>query len=196
MKELNSRLAHYIETSRYNESENKRLMQELQRIKEIVGKENDSIKNMYETELRQLRTLLDNSEQEKMKHILTTQTEKDSFNELLEMLKEFEELERELKEKIESKENDLLKCESEVSMLKRQNSKLLSERQREKNKIEKVRADLARVKAKAILNAQNNNLKRELSELHLEFDKMIIEKNTETEEIRNVMEKTLLNYRQ
>ncbi|XP_029655535.1 60 kDa neurofilament protein-like [Octopus sinensis] len=65
MRDLNARLAHYIEVSRYNDALNKNLVEEMENLKATGRRGSDSMKNMYETELEQLRRLLDEGEREK-----------------------------------------------------------------------------------------------------------------------------------
>ena len=65
MQDLNERFASYIEKVRFLEAQNKRLADELDKLKQKWGKETTAIKAMYQAELDEARRLLDESEKEK-----------------------------------------------------------------------------------------------------------------------------------
>ncbi len=65
MQDLNERFASYIEKVRFLEAQNRRLADELDRLKSKWGKETTAIKAMYQAELDEARRLLDDAEKEK-----------------------------------------------------------------------------------------------------------------------------------
>ncbi len=65
MQDLNERFASYIEKVRFLEAQNRKLADELDRLKSKWGKETTAIKAMYQAELDEARRLLDDAEKEK-----------------------------------------------------------------------------------------------------------------------------------
>ena len=65
MQDLNERFASYIEKVRFLEAQNRKLADELDKLKSKWGKETTAIKAMYQAELDEARRLLDDSEKEK-----------------------------------------------------------------------------------------------------------------------------------
>jgi len=62
---LNERFASYIEKVRFLEAQNRRLADELEKLKAKWGKETTHIKAMYEAELDAAKKLLEEAEKEK-----------------------------------------------------------------------------------------------------------------------------------
>lgn len=65
MQDLNERFASYIEKVRFLEAQNRRLADELEKLKSKWGKETSAIKAMYQAELDEARRLLDDAEKDK-----------------------------------------------------------------------------------------------------------------------------------
>lgn len=65
MQDLNERFASYIEKVRFLEAQNRKLADELEKLKQKWGKETTAIKAMYQAELDEARRLLDEAEKEK-----------------------------------------------------------------------------------------------------------------------------------
>jgi len=65
MQDLNERFAGYIEKVRFLEAQNRRLADELEKLKSKWGKETLQVKSMYQAELDEARRLLDDAEKEK-----------------------------------------------------------------------------------------------------------------------------------
>lgn len=64
-QDLNERFASYIEKVRFLEAQNRRLGDELEKLKAKWGKETTHIKAMYEAELDEAKRLLEEAEKEK-----------------------------------------------------------------------------------------------------------------------------------
>lgn len=67
LQNLNDRLANYIEQVRRLEQDNARLSQQIQTSQEIVTREVVSIKSLYEKELSDARSLVDETSKERAK---------------------------------------------------------------------------------------------------------------------------------
>ena len=65
MQDLNERFASYIEKVRFLEAQNRKLADELDKLKSRWGKETQAVKAMYQAELDEARKLLDDAEKEK-----------------------------------------------------------------------------------------------------------------------------------
>jgi intermediate filament protein if len=62
---LNERFASYLEKVRFLEAQNRKLADELEKLKSRWGKETTQIKAMYQAELDEARRLLDDAEKDK-----------------------------------------------------------------------------------------------------------------------------------
>jgi len=62
IRECNEKLGNYLERSRFYELQNKRLEKEIADLKENMGKESTRIKKMYETEIEEVKILLEKSQ--------------------------------------------------------------------------------------------------------------------------------------
>ncbi|KAL8608127.1 hypothetical protein ACOMHN_016582 [Nucella lapillus] len=65
LRDLNERFANYIEKVRFLEAQNRKLALELEDLKGKWGKETSAIKVVYETELREAREVLEDTNKEK-----------------------------------------------------------------------------------------------------------------------------------
>ena len=82
MQDLNERFASYIEKVRFLEAQNRRLADELEKLKQKWGKETEAIKAMYQAELDEARRLLDESEKEKARFQIRADSVEEQLNEL------------------------------------------------------------------------------------------------------------------
>ena len=82
MQDLNERFASYIEKVRFLEAQNRKLADELDKLKQKWGKETTAIKAMYQAELDEARRLLDDAEKEKAKHQLRCDSLEEEIAEL------------------------------------------------------------------------------------------------------------------
>lgn len=82
MQDLNERFASYIEKVRFLEAQNRRLADELEKLKSKWGKETTQVKAMFEAELDEARHLLDDAEKEKARMQIRVATLEEQVNEL------------------------------------------------------------------------------------------------------------------
>ena len=82
MQDLNERFASYIEKVRFLEAQNKKLADELEKLKANWGKETSAVKTMFETELKEARRLLDDGERDRAKLEVRNATLEDQVSEL------------------------------------------------------------------------------------------------------------------
>lgn len=82
MQDLNERFASYIEKVRFLEAQNKKLADELDKLKSSWGKETSAVKTMFQTELTEARRLLDDNERDKAKMELRNATLEDQVADL------------------------------------------------------------------------------------------------------------------
>src|SRR6218665_1840097 len=82
MQDLNERFASYIEKVRFLEAQNKRLVDELEKLKSKWGKETTQVKAMYQAELDEARRLLDDAEKEKARLEIRVASLEEIFQEL------------------------------------------------------------------------------------------------------------------
>lgn len=82
MQDLNERFASYIEKVRFLEAQNRRLADELEKLRAKWGKETTQVKAMYEAELDEARHLLDDAEKEKARLQIRVVTLEEQVSEL------------------------------------------------------------------------------------------------------------------
>lgn len=86
MQDLNERFASYIEKVRFLEAQNKKLADELEKLKSNWGKETSQVKIMFETELSEARRLLDDGERDRAKLEVRNATLEDQVSDLRDKL--------------------------------------------------------------------------------------------------------------
>ena len=80
---LNDRLAAYIDKVRSLEAENNRLSMQVRSTEEVVRREVTSVKTLYESELAELRKLLDDTAKEKARLQIEANKYKADYDDLL-----------------------------------------------------------------------------------------------------------------
>lgn len=80
---LNDRLAAYIDKVRSLEAENNRLALQVKSTEEVIRREVTSVKTLYESELSELRKLLDETAKEKARLQIEANKYKAEYDDLL-----------------------------------------------------------------------------------------------------------------
>uniref|UniRef100_A0A1I8GUV3 IF rod domain-containing protein n=1 Tax=Macrostomum lignano TaxID=282301 RepID=A0A1I8GUV3_9PLAT len=172
MQELNERFANYIEKVRFLEAQNKKLSNELQQLKDRWGKETERVKQTYETELAQLRKLLDDSEKQKAEaEVRISSSLEDQLNELQVLLDEANRQHQVDRETIDKLNQQLADYDGEISLLRRGRDQNQKEIKRLRDEVNRLRGDLD---AETLNHINAENEAQSLRE-QLEFMKQIHE---------------------
>jgi len=176
MRDLNERFASYIERVRFLEAQNRKLADELDKLKAKWGKETTAIKAMYQAELDEARRLLDDAEKEKARLQIRVSTLENEIEEFRQRLDDAKADLGAAREKIDSQNETLSTYESEINLLRRRVESLESERDKDKKEIarlqdllNKARTDLDN-ETLAHIDAEN---RRQTLEEELEFLKQV-----------------------
>lgn len=178
MQDLNERFASYIEKVRFLEAQNRRLGDELERLKAKWGKETTHIKVMYETELEAAKKLLEEAEKEKARLEQRVAALEEEIEELRRKLEETEKAVDEVRDKIDQQNSQLGDLESEINMLKRRIESLTADRDKDKRRIAQLQDALNRARIdldnETLLHIDAEN-RRQALEDELEFLKQVHE---------------------
>jgi predicted nucleic acid-binding Zn-ribbon protein len=165
--ELNDRFAGYVERVRFLEAQNKKLQLELNSLKGKWGQETKQIEKMYQIELDEARSVLNDTS--KTKDTIQVKLEKAEY-EFESLKKKYYDLEKYLnvdKERIKSLQDQIAANESEIGLLRRRLNDLQDEEKRYKQETQRVRNEIERV---------SNELENEMKQrLMLENDKQSLE---------------------
>nr|UFQ72716.1 intermediate filament b-like protein [Macrostomum spirale] len=178
MQELNERFASYIEKVRFLEAQNKKLSNELQQLKDRWGKETERVKQTYETELAQLRKLLDGSEKHKAEAEVRISSLEDQLNELQVLLDEANRQHQMDGDTIDKLNQQLADYDGEISLLRRRVATFDEERSRDQKEIKRLRDEVTRLRRDLDSETLNHiNAENEAQSLReqLEFMKQIHE---------------------
>jgi len=178
MQDLNERLANYIEKVRFLEAQNRRMADELEKLKKKWGHETGLIKAMYEAELSEARRLLDDAVKDKSRlEIRLTSTD-----EYIDELKA--RLEAALKDASDSRERadrniqQLSDYEGEIALLRRRLLSLEADRDKDKDLAKKLQNALNAARSdldnETLLHIDAENRRQTLEE-ELEFLKAVHE---------------------
>jgi len=178
MQDLNERFASYIEKVRFLEAQNRKLADELDKLKSKWGKETTAIKAMYQAELDEARRLLDDAEKEKARLEIRSTSLEEQIEELRLQLDDLKNARQQDRETIASQNQQLSEYEAEISVLRRRIEQLENDRERDKKEITRLTEALNRARVDldnetlAHIDAEN---RRQTLEEELEFLKQVHE---------------------
>jgi intermediate filament protein if len=178
MQDLNERFASYIEKVRFLEAQNRKLADELEKLKSKWGKETTAIKAMYQAELDEARRLLDEAEKEKAKLEIRCTSLEEQIDELQVQLEDMKHARIQDRETIERQNQQLSEYEAEINVLRRRIEQLENDREKDKKEIARLSEALNRARVDldnetlAHIDAEN---RRQTLEEELEFLKQVHE---------------------
>lgn len=178
MQDLNERFASYIEKVRFLEAQNRRLADELEKLKAKWGKETSAIKAMYQAELDEARRLLDDAEKEKARLEIRCASLEEQIEELRILVDELKQARIQDRETIERQNQQLSDYEAEINLLRRRIESLESDRERDKKEIARLTEALNRARIdldNETLNHIDAENRRQTLEEELEFLKQVHE---------------------
>lgn len=178
MRDLNERFASYIERVRFLEAQNRKLAEELDKLKSRWGKETTAIKAMYQAELDEARKLLDEAEKEKARLEIRNATLEELVEELRIKNIDQSKVIEEQREKIDQQNQTLSNYESEINLLQRRLESLENEREKDKKELSRLQDQLNKARIdldNETLNHIDAENKRQTLEEEMEFLKTVHE---------------------
>jgi len=176
MQDLNERFASYIEKVRFLEAQNKKLADELDKLKAKWGKETTQIKAMYEAELQQAKNLLDDCEKEKKRLEERVAALEEQIEELKQKLADATQQAADVRAKIDEQNHQLSDMEGEINLLRRRVEGLSTDRDKDKKQIAQLQDALNRARIdldnESLLHIDAENRRQTLEE-ELEFLKQV-----------------------
>nr|AAC46633.1 filarin [Haemopis marmorata] len=146
MQDLNERFAGYIEKVRFLEAQNKKLSDELDTLKSRWGKQTTVIKTMYQTDLDQIKRLLDDCEKETQRLQIQVASMEEKVDDLRRKLDEANPAVAESRDKLERQIHQISEIESEVHLLRLRSNLLDGDRRYSKAIITKLQENLNRAR--------------------------------------------------
>jgi len=178
MQDLNERFAGYIEKVRFLEAQNRRLADELEKLKSKWGKETTQIKAMYQAELDEARKLLDDAVKDKARLEIRVASLEEQLEEMSQRLNESRQALSDAREQIDKQNQQLSDYEAEIGLLRRRVEQLENDRDKDKKLIAQLQDSLNRARAdldnETLLHIDAENRRQTLEE-ELEFLKSIHE---------------------
>lgn len=178
MQDLNERFASYIEKVRFLEAQNRRLADELEKLKSKWGKETTQIKSMYQAELDEARKLLDDADKEKARLEIRVASMEEQFEETRIKLNEANQAVLYEREKVDRQNQQLSDYEAEINLLRRRLEQLEGDRDKDKKHIAQLQDALNRTRVdldnETLLHIDAENRRQTLEE-ELEFLKAVHE---------------------
>lgn len=176
MQDLNERFANYIEKVRFLEAQNRKLADELDKLKDKWGKETTQIKAMYETELSEAKRLLEDAEKEKARLEQRVAALEEQLEELRRKLHDATKAAAEIREKIDQQNQQLSDFEAEINLLRRRVEGLTGDKDKDKRQIAQLQDALNRARIdldnETLLHIDAEN-RRQALEDELEFLKNV-----------------------
>jgi len=178
MQDLNERLANYIEKVRFLEAQNRRLADELEKLKGKWGKETEMIKAMYEAELAEARKLLDDAVKEKSRLEIRLTSVEEYMDDLKLRLEAALKDASESRERADRNNQQLSDYEGEIALLRRRLESLEGDRDKEKGLLKRLQDALNAARSdldnETLLHIDAENRRQTLEE-ELEFLKAVHE---------------------
>lgn len=178
MQDLNERFASYIEKVRFLEAMNKKLEDELNKLKEKWGKESTLIRAMYQTEVDEAKRLLEEAEKERMRLEVKIAALEEQLDELRRKLEEAKAGCAESRQKLEHQNQQLSDYEAEMNLLKRRAELLEGDRLLDKRILARLQDAINRARIdldnETLLHVDAENRRGALEE-ELEFLKQLHE---------------------
>jgi intermediate filament protein if len=178
MQDLNERFASYIEKVRFLEAQNKRLADELDKLKAKWGKETTQIKAMYQAELDEARKCLDDADKEKARLEIRVASLEEQLEEMRTRLGEANRAVIEERERNERQNQQLSDYEAEINLMRRRLEILESDREKDKKHIATLQDALNRARVdldnETLLHIDAENRRQTLEE-EIEFLKAVHE---------------------
>jgi len=146
MQDLNDRFANYIEKVRYLEAQNKKLADDLAKLREKWGKETAQIKAMFQADLDEARKNLDDAEKEKARLEIRATSLEDQIEEIRLLLNEANKESAEYKERINHQNQMLSDYQSEIQSLRKRIANLEDDCDKDKKMIDTLTDALAKAR--------------------------------------------------
>jgi len=181
MQDLNERFASYIEKVRFLEAQNKRLADELEKLKSKWGIQTTQIKAMYETEVAEAKRLIDEAEKERLRLEQRVAALEEQLAELRSKLDEATRVANEIREQIDRQNSQLSDYEAEANLLRRRIESLGGDREKDRRQLAQLQDALARAR----IDFDNENL------LHLDAENQRKALEDELEFLKQVHEQEL-----
>ena len=186
MQDLNARFASYIEKVRFLEAQNRRLGDELDKLKSKWGKETTQIKGLYQAELDEAKKLLEDAQKEKSRLEMRIAALEDQLANMRSKLDELLTQNANDRDRIEQQNQQISDIEAELNLLRRRAELLERDREKHKKTIARLQEALNRTRIdidnESLLQVDAEN-RRQALEDELEFLKGVHE-----QELRELMD--------
>jgi intermediate filament protein if len=138
MQDLNERFAGYLDRVRNLEAQNRKLADELEKLKSKWGKDTSQIKAMYQAELDEARRALDDAEKEKARLELKVASLEEQITEITFKLSVTQQELIMYQEMYQQQTQAILDMETEIQMLRKRLEGLEKEREKDKQTINQL----------------------------------------------------------